>query len=312
MAFSLVLLEKLISMMLMALVGYILVKTGILGQPDSRVISLLLVYVLQPCLVLRSLQIELTPDRLHGFIFGSIFASLTMVFSILFSELAKRRLNLDGVDRATLVYSNVGNLTMPLVSMALGPDMVFYCSAFQIPFHTFIWTHGISIIRGDRKLNLRKIFLNPSIIALITALILLITQTPIPPVIDSAVKGFQDMVAASSMMLVGMVIAGSDLRSVFANKKSYLISFLRLIVLPVLSMLLLFASGVITRYPYLRPVAMIIMLGAAAPSGSMVVQFAVVHKKDAVKASIYNVMTTILCVITLPFIIFLFQMLFPE
>ena len=80
MAFSLVLLEKLISMMLMALVGYILVKTGILGQPDSRVISLLLVYVLQPCLVLRSLQIELTPDRLHGFIFGGIFASLTMVF----------------------------------------------------------------------------------------------------------------------------------------------------------------------------------------------------------------------------------------
>ena len=312
MAFSLVLLEKLISMMLMALVGYILVKTGILGQPDSRVISLLLVYVLQPCLVLRSLQIELTPDRLHGFIFGGIFASLTMVFSIFFSELAKRRLNLDGVDRATLVYSNVGNLTMPLVSMALGPDMVFYCSVFQIPFHTFIWTHGISIIRGDRKLNLRKIFLNPSIIALITALILLITQTPIPPVIDSAVKGFQDMVAASSMMLVGMVIAGSDLRSVFANKKSYLISFLRLIALPVLSMLLLFASGVITRYPYLRPVAMIIMLGAAAPSGSMVVQFAVVHKKDAVKASIYNVMTTILCVITLPFIIFLFQMLFPE
>ena len=164
----------------------------------------------------------------------------------------------------------------------------------------------------DRKLNLRKIFLNPSIIALITALILLITQTPIPPVIDSAVKGFQDMVAASSMMLVGMVIAGSDLRSVFANKKSYLISFLRLIALPVLSMLLLFASGVITRYPYLRPVAMIIMLGAAAPSGSMVVQFAVVHKKDAVKASIYNVMTTILCVVTLPIIIFLFQMLFPE
>ena len=77
-------------------------------------------------------------------------------------------------------------------------------------------------------------------------------------------------------------------------------------------MLLLFASGVITRYPYLRPVAMIIMLGAAAPSGSMVVQFAVVHKKDAVKASIYNVMTTILCVVTLPIIIFLFQMLFPE
>ena len=48
MEFSLVLLSKLISMMLMAVVGYVLVKKNVLRQSDSRVISVLLVYVLQP------------------------------------------------------------------------------------------------------------------------------------------------------------------------------------------------------------------------------------------------------------------------
>ena len=51
-------------MSLMAVVGYVLVKLGTLKQEDSRVISLLLLFVIQPCMILRSLQIELTPDRL--------------------------------------------------------------------------------------------------------------------------------------------------------------------------------------------------------------------------------------------------------
>ena len=142
-------------------------------------------------------------------------------------------------------------------------------------------------------------------------MIFLFTQTPIPPIIDNALKGFHDMVAASSMMLVGMVIAGTNLKAVFTYKKAYLISFFRLILLPVLTMLLLYLSGLISRYPDLRPIAMVIMIGAAAPSGSTVVQLAVVYGKDEVKAGIYNVMTTVLCVVTIPIVILLFQMLFP-
>ena len=70
-------------------------------------------------------------------------------------------------------------------------------------------------------------------------------------------------------------------------------------------------TGLIRRHPELRAVSMIIILGAAAPTGSMVVQLAVVYGKDATKASFYNVMSTVLCVITMPLIILLFQMMFP-
>jgi predicted permease len=76
-------------------------------------------------------------------------------------------------------------------------------------------------------------------------------------------------------------------------------------------MLILFATGFLTRHPELRPVFMVVILGAGAPSASSIVQIAVLHNKDAAKASIYNVMTTLLCVVTMPLIIFIFQMLFP-
>ena len=317
MLFSIVLLKKLTSMMIMAVVGYVLVRLHALRQEDSRVLSVLLIRVLQPCLILRAFQIELTPDRMQGFIFATVASTISMLISIAFAKIMERPLGLDPVDRSSLTYANVGNLILPLISMSLGEEMVFYGSAFQIPFNLLIWTHCYSILSEGQSLSegkgfkVREMVTNPSIIALCVGLFLLITQIRLPSVIDHAAKGFHEMVAASSMLLIGMIIADSDLKSVFAFKKAYLVSFLRLIVLPVICLLLLFASGYVQRNPDMRPVALVVMIGASAPCAATIVQMVVVSGKDAIKASIYNVMSTILCVVTIPVMILLFQILFP-
>ncbi len=311
MEFSLILFNKLAAMTLMALVGFALVRFKLLRQDDSRVISVLLVYVLQPCLIARAFQIDLTPERVHGFIYGTLFAAATILLSMILSRLFMKPLGLDAIDRSTIIYANVGNLLLPLVSMALGDEMVFYCSSFQIPFNLLLWTHCFSIIKGDKTVNLKKLMLNPNLIALYIGVFLLLTRFSIPPVIDVASKNFNDMVAASSMLLVGMIIAGINIKTVFTFKKAYLVAFGRLLVVPILSMFLLYATGFLTRHPELRPVFMVIVLGAGAPSASSIVQIAVLHDKNAAKAGIYNVMTTLLCVVTMPLIIFIYQMLFP-
>lgn len=311
MEFSLVLLNKLISMALMAIVGYALVKLGTLKQEDSRVISALLLFVIQPCMILRSLQIELTPDRMQGFLFATAASSISMLFCILFAKLFQKVWNLDPVDRAALTYANVGNLILPLISMSLGDEMVFYGSTFQVPFNLLLWTHCYSIFMDGKRLKLKKMLTNPPLIALALGLFLLVTQLRLPGVIDVAVKGYHDMVAASSMLLIGMIIVGSDLKSVFTYKKAYLISLLRLVVLPVICILLLYISGYVQRHPDMRPVALVVVIGASAPCGASIVQMAVLGGKDAMKGSIYNVMSTILCVVTIPMMIFLFQILFP-
>ena len=311
MLFSIVLLKKLTSMMIMAVVGYVLVRLHALRQEDSRVLSVLLIRVLQPCLILRAFQIELTPDRMQGFIFATVASSVSMVISIIFAKAMEKPLGFDPVDRSSLTYANVGNLILPLISMSLGEEMVFYGSAFQIPFNLLIWTHCYTILSEGKGFKVREMVTNPSIIALCVGLFLLISQIRLPSVIDDAAKGFHEMVAASSMLLIGMIIADSDLKSVFASKKAYLVSFLRLVVLPVICLLLLYASGYVQRNPSMRPVALVVMIGAAAPCAATIVQMVVVNGKDAMKASIYNVMSTILCVVTIPVMILLFQILFP-
>ena len=284
MEYSLILLSKLTSMMIMAAVGYALVRLRLIKEADSKVLSILLVYALQPCLIFRSLQIELTPERSAGFAAALVFAFCCMFIAAIFANLLRKPFRLDPVDMCTLMFANVGNLVLPVIAMMLGSEMTFYCAGFQMPFNLFMWIYGYILMSGRRDVPVRKI---------------------------TAMEGLQNMVAGASMMLVGVVIAGSDLKEIFANKRAYLISAGRLIVIPILTILILFATGFLSRHPQYSQVLMVIMIAAAAPSASSVVQLSVLTGRDAPRAGAYNVMTTLLCVLTMPLIIYIYQMFFP-
>jgi predicted permease len=234
-----------------------------------------------------------------------------MFIAAIFANLLRKPFRLDPVDMCTLMFANVGNLVLPVIAMMLGSEMTFYCAGFQMPFNLFTWIYGYMLMSGRRDVPVRKIVFNPNLIALFLGFIFLLTGLKMPAVIDTAMEGLQNMVAGASMMLVGVVIAGSDLKEIFANKRAYLISAGRLIVIPILTILILFATGFLSRHPQYSQVLMVIMIAAAAPSASSVVQLSVLTGRDAPRAGAYNVMTTLLCVLTMPLIIYIYQMFFP-
>ena len=311
MQYSLILFSKLTSMMLMAGIGYLLVKLRLIQEKDSKVLTVLLVYALQPFQIFRVLQIDLTPERATGFIAAIVFATCCMLIAAIVANVFRRPLRLDSVDMATLMYSNIGNLILPVIAMTLGDEMTFYCSGFQIPFNLLFWTYGYVLMSGRRDIPVRKILLNPNLIAIFAGLIVLISGLKVPAVIDAAMEGMHNMVAGTSMLLVGVVVAESKLAEIFTSPRVYLISFGRLIAIPMITILALYASGFLARYPQYTTVLMTIMISAAAPAASSVIQLSVLFGKDAGKAGAYNVMSTLLCVFTSPFVIFVYQMVFP-
>jgi len=310
MSTGLVLMSKLMAMMVMVAVGYAAVKLHVVESGDSRTLSRLTVYILQPCLICRSVQIDLTPERLNGFLCALILGIVTYVFWIAALGLLKKPLRLDAVDRCNLIYSNVGNLALPLINMILGSEYVFYASALQIPFNLLIWTHGNSIISGERHLHFRKIIFNPNIIALVTGILLVLLHIRLPDVIDTAMEGLGSMVGPSSMLVIGIVIAGSDLRGIITNKRAYAIALGRLIVMPVSLMLLILASGILTRHPELTPVFRVCFIALSTPPGATVSQLAVLYDKKAYESSVYSVLSMALCIVTMPLMLMAFQLLF--
>lgn len=306
-----VLISKLSSMILLTLAGLLFVRLKILKTDDSHAFSRLIISVLQPCLIIRAFQVDLTRDRIFGFVSSLIFGFIVYIIWIFLSMFLKRVFSLNKVEEMTLIYGNIGNLILPLVQMVLGDEMVFYASALQVPFNLFLWTHCNAVLSGKKKAEFKNILLNSNVIAVYIGLFLMVMRIRLPEIIDTTMGSLAAMVGPLSMIVIGVVIGQKNLRQVFTFKKGYLVAFLRLLAYPLIIISVLYFIGILKIYPELTPVFQVIFFALAAPPAAMVSQLAVIYNEDPEEAGILNVIGTCLCTITMPAVIAVYQFLFP-
>ena len=310
MELSLALMSNIGAMLIWVLVGYLAVKLSVLKTEDSRLLSSLTIYIFCPCMILMAFQIDLTPERLHGFLYAMAFVFVIYLIWIVLTQLIKKPLSLDPVDTTSLVYSNVGNLVIPLVSMTLGEEMTFYAASVQVPFNLLFWTHGNSILQERAGVNWEKLLKNINLIAVVLGLILLALQVKIPGVLNRTLSGLSSCVAPCSMMAVGVVLAGTSIKSIFTSGRAYWISFGRLILYPLIAMTVLYFCGLFRHHPELVPILLVSFMSLSAPTASNVAQMAVIYDQRTTEASIYNILSMFFCVITIPLVIWMYQLLF--
>ena len=307
MASASILMSRLLSMMIIVAVGYAAVKLRVVDSASSKVLSRISVYILQPCMIFYAFQIEITPERLHGFLLTLLFGMLVYVIWIVGLERLKKPLRLDAIDRCTLIYSNVGALILPIVNMILGIEYVFYTSALQIPFNLFVWTHGLRVISHEKRFSFKKVLLNPNMIALFAGLAACILQIRLPDVLDTPVALLVNMIGPVSMMVIGINIAGERLGKMFSSRRAWLISACRLLVMPLTVLLLLYLCGIHVRHPELIPVFQVSFIALAAPPASTISQLAVLYDRRPYDAAVYNVLSTVACILTMPLMLKLYE-----
>lgn len=310
MELSLLLLENLLAMLLMAIVGYVVARHGLINEKECAAFSRLVVNIFMPCMIVKSMQIDLTEERIRGFLILLVFSVIVHIVWIFAGKGIGKAMKLSAVEQATLIYSNAGNLIIPLVSALFGEEYVFYSCVFTLVQLVFMWTHGISLIRESNQVEWKKILLNPNILAVLAGAFLLLTKLPVPAPVTAAISNFGGMVGPCAMLIIGMTIAKQDLLSVFKMKRAYLVSFGRLIVFPAMILVLLFASGYLGKHPEHLILFQIGFLAVSAPPAATVSQLAIMYDKDALCASIYNVMGVACCVVTMPVMLYLLQTLF--
>ena len=307
MEISVLLAEQITVLFLMGLVGFLAVKAGKFKEEDSRIISNAVVYICSPCVIINAFQITFTPDKLKGLLLAGGAAVLVDIILIGGGKLLSGPLHLNGIEKASVEYSNAGNLIVPLVSSVLGEEWVFYTTAYIIVQTVLIWTHGQSVIRQGQEKDYRKILLNPNIIAIAVGFILFATGIHLPSVVGQCISGFGDMIGPASMLVVGMIIGNVNLGWVFRQKRPYLICFMRLVLFPVITILIFALSGAERLHPDAEYILMVVLLATSAPVAVMVTQLAQIHGRDARYASVINVMSVIFCIVTMPLMVLLYE-----
>ena len=165
MQISLLLMEEIAKLFAIMLMGYAVVKAGLMKSSESKSISVVMVYLVIPCVIIDAFQVDYTADVKKGLLLACVAAVLVHVLFLILTTILKQVLQLDTIERATVIYSNAGILVIPLVQDLLGQEYVIYSSAYIAVQLILIWTHCKNMLCEEDRLEWKKVFLNVNIIS---------------------------------------------------------------------------------------------------------------------------------------------------
>lgn len=304
---SILLMEQIIQLFLMIFMGFLIVKAKLLNSEDSKILSIIVLYLIIPCVIINAFQVDYTPQTVKGLLIALAGSVMTQVILLIVVSILGRVFHLNEVEVASIYYSNSGNLIVPIVTFILGKEWVLYGCVFMSVQLVFIWTHCKKIISRESTYDWRKIVLNINMISIAIGIVLFLTRIHLPAIINNTLSAIGSMIGPASMIVTGMLFAGMDFKQIFANKRVYFVSFFRLIIVPVIALFLIKCSQLSKFSSNGNKLMMIVFLAIITPSASTVTQMCQVYGNDSQYASAINVVTTLLAIVTMPLMVMLFQ-----
>lgn len=295
-----ILIRQILQMFLLAGVGFLLFRCGKISKEGSRTIGNILIYVSLPSVIINGFLVERTPEHIHGFLWSAAAAFALLLLSVAVSHFIFRK---DAIAAFASAFSNPGFFGIPLVIAVLGQEAVFYAAPFIALLNIGQWTYGVSRLNGQgilQGLQPKKLIRAPFVIAVLAGILLFATRLPLPDIFRSGLSAVAGLNTPLAMFTVGIYLAQADLAGMIRRKTLPVIAAVRLLVIPVLSVLLL----------ALVPASMnemktVLLISAACPVGSNVAVYAQLYDKDYPYAVETVVFSTLLSIITIPFILWL-------
>lgn len=308
MQISLLLMEEIIKLFVIMFMGYTVVKAGLMKSSESKSVSVIMVYLVIPCVILNAFQVEYTPDVQKGLLLACAAAVAVHILFLLLTAILKKPLHLDVIERATIIYSNAGILVIPLVQELLGQEYVIYSSAYIAIQLILIWTHCKNMLCEEDKLEWKKVLLNVNIISIIVGVVLFIFRIQLPSGAQDVLNMMNNMIGPLGMLLAGMVIAEVPLKTVFTRKRIYLSAALRLFIYPVFVLGLMKVIQTFASIQDSKQILLTVYLASITPACATVTSMAQLYDKDAAYSSSLYVLTTLLSIATMPVMVGLFEM----
>lgn len=304
-------------MAVIALIGFFVTRAFKFEKKEQQFLSKMLLYVINPCLIVCSFDKPYSPEKMHDLllmIFLSLVAHIVLtVLALIFcrskSEQGKQ---LDCLDKLSVVFTNCGFIGIPLINGVFGAEGTFFLMGFLAVFNIWLWTFGYYMIAGTMKPI--KVITNPSVLAVITGLVLFCIPVSLPEIISKPLSLIGDMNTAVSMLLLGMLFA--TFKRPQTSLKEYVlrvtkVTVLRLVVSAVVMLFVAWgAVTVFSSFENIRLITYVVFIAALCPVGMSVSSFAVLFNKDESYASMIVVVTSALCIVTLPLSIALAERFF--
>jgi len=293
-----ILIRQILQMFLLGGLGFLLFRTGKITEEGSKGLGNILIYLALPATIINGFLIDRTPEHLWGMLYSAIGAFLLLLISILISRAFFRK---DAIAAFAGAFSNPGFFGIPLIIASVGQGAVFFAACYVAFLNIGQWTYGVSILTGQpirSGFRLKKLIKAPFIIAILTGMFLFLTQIRLPDIVSGVLTTTASLNTPLAMFTVGIYLAQTDLLKMIRRKSLYLVSAVRLLLIPLVALALLSLVP-----PAYHDMKLVLLIAVSCPVGSNVAVYAQLHRKDHTYAVETVVISTLFSIITIPAIV---------
>ena len=289
--------QQTLTMAIYMLVGFALFKGGKITKEGSKSLANLLVWLIIPAVIINSFCVELSLEKLRALGLSALLAAVALAVSAAISHFAFKK---SPVDNFAAAFSNCGFMGIPLVRAGFGDEAVFLLVGFVVLLNLLQWTYGAALLKGDKgAVSLKGVLLNPITVGTAAGVVLFVTGlgSRLPGVLGGAIGGLAALNSPVAMLVLGIYMAQTSLKETVMSPRLYVLSAVRLLLIPAVTLALL------TPLPVDLTMKYVILLGASAPVGANVAVYAQLYGKDYSYACRTVVLSTVLSILTLPVLV---------
>ncbi len=243
--------SKMIQLFLIMAVGYAAGKVKFMNREMRSVLTSLVLTITMPAMFIAAVvNAESLPEAgefivLFGVVLVEYAAALGISFLLV--RLLRFPRNISGSSVFILVFGNMSFMGFPVMQAIWGNEGVFYAMMFTLPFNIMLDTLCSRLILHDKYASVpdrqkekaggqgwRQVLLSPIFLASAVAFVLALIRIQVPEVIGLTLNSVGSITTPVTMLIIGASLSDVPVREVFNVPVIYVLSILKLIVMPVL------------------------------------------------------------------------------
>lgn len=296
--------------------GYALRKMKIVPENTGIALARLETYIFLPALniitMLSYCNVESFKKSAELIVYGAVIILIAIAIAYPVSRLFIPKST--GVEQEyqrniykyALTFGNYGFMGNFIILGMFGEETLYKYIIFCLFSTVFCssWGFYVLVPKGDKQVmqNLKKGLLAPPMISLLSGIILGILGLAkyFPDFAVNALESASKCMCPIAMVMTGIIIGGYNLREIVSDKKVYIVSILRLIVIPSVFLLLLNLLGTG------KEIMTFALVCFGTPLGMNTIVYPAAYGGDTKTGASMAIVSSVLSLATIPLMYYLF------
>lgn len=303
--------EQVLTLFVFIAVGFALSRAGKINADHSKILSTLLVFVFSPCNSFSTFSKNFTKEYIsvkYPIIIASAVLLLILALSMHFvAKLFSREKYQQSIYEYSLVLANYGYFGYALAGNLLGDGGLMDLMMFSLIPLVYTYTYGYCILTKS-KISLKRL-INPVSVAIVLGAVWGFFDLPLPNVVASIASAGSACMGTAAMLLAGVVISEFKLPLLLKRKRTYVLTALRLVIIPLIFGGILMMGGNLLGFgdsTTFRAVLTSVVLFISMPCGLNTIVFPRLVDESCETGASLALVSNVFACITVPVILTVF------